>query len=148
MSVIPSRFVARTLYSEIHLFTDSSNKQFSLFHPSETTFRSDAMPRSPRQTSPRQDFHTSNSTLFPFCLFMRKKVHGRTITMRKQRITDELTTGIPTSCRVITVLYFPRYLVMHFYGTFIISVYVHIFTSNTCIKQEYGACMPSCSYVL
>lgn len=124
------------------LFTDSSDKRFSPFHPTETTFRSDAMPRSPKQTSPRQDFHTSNSSPFsppPYCLFMRKKDHGRTITMRKQRIADELTTEIP-SCRVITVSYFPGYLVRHFHGTFIISVCIPI-------PRASDACVNSCTCV-
>lgn len=112
-------FCQHTYRTRYVLFADSSDKRFSPFHPTENYLPvgCDAAFAEANTADDCESFHTSNSPLFPFCLLMRKK-SGHVMAMRKQRIPDELTTRTPS--RYYTISYFPRYVVMHFYGTFII----------------------------
>lgn len=91
------------------LFVDSSDKRFSPFHPTETTFRSDAMPRSPKQTSSRRLWKLSyfQFASFSFIMFIHeKKERKRTIAIAGTTYTR---TDNKNNRRVITVSYFPRY---------------------------------------
>jgi len=90
------------------LFADS-DKRFSPFHPTETTFRSDAMPRSPKQTSFRRLWKLS---YFQFASFSFMFIHGKKERKRAMAIvgtTYTRWTDSKNNRRVITVSYFPRY---------------------------------------